>query len=558
MYVYIWCFFIVSFVGWLLEVAYAAIVEKRFVNRGFLNGPICPIYGVGIVLMDFVLGRFENNMAILIAGAMILGSALEWLAGFILEKVFKQKWWDYSDSPHNLNGYICLSFSVIWGIAGAVVVRIVMPLLKGAVGLVPKTFGHVLLLSLTMIFLADLIITVVSITGLNRRLRNLEMISIKIKEATDSLGRLVSDGVLGVKEKYDDSDIKVRYETFTETKKQELDELKEKAGAFSESKRRELDEFVEKKKKELDDLKQKYENSIKRNKLHVRLLKAFPNLKSIKYNEELETLRKNFVDFTRKSSDALKKRNEDAIAAYESKVEEGQEKPFAHGICFTKLFWVFMIGNVIGFIVETFWCLLAPPHQFEWRVSVVWGPFILVYGFGAVIITLLLHKLYSRMDIWIFLLSMVIGAGFEYVCSLIQQAVFGTVSWQYDDSLLNLSGRTNLMFGFFWGILGMVWVKDIYPRISRLIEKVPKKVGRLVTVFTAVFMAVNMVMSAGAVMRQSERVNNIPATNAVQAFFDEYFDDEFLKGIYPNMQYVGTFDDFSKRPNAAGNSYPVT
>ena len=173
------------------------------------------------------------------------------------------------------------------------------------------------------------------------------------------------------------------------------------------------------------------------------------------------------------------------------------------------------------------------------RVGLVLGPFIPVYGLGAVAITLCLYKMYNQKDVLIFLASMFIGGAFEYLCSFLQQAVFGTVSWEYSDSALNIGGRTNLMYAFFWGILGLVWVKDLYPFFSRQIQRIPKKTGRGLTVFLSLFMAADILLSAGAVYRESQRINGVPATNAVQEFFDTYFPDEFLDLIYPHMQYVG-------------------
>ena len=177
--------------------------------------------------------------------------------------------------------------------------------------------------------------------------------------------------------------------------------------------------------------------------------------------------------------------------------------------------------------------------RLELGLWLVLGPFILVYGFGAVAITLFLYKMYNQKDSLIFIASMVIGGGFEYLCSFLQQAVFGTVSWEYSDSPLNISGRTNLLYSFFWGVLGLLWVKDMYPVLSRAIQKIPKKIGKPLTIGVTIFMAVDILLSSGAVYRQSERINRIPATNPVQTFFDTWFPDEFLEIIYPHMEYVG-------------------
>ena len=104
---------------------------------------------------------------------------------------------------------------------------------------------------------------------------------------------------------------------------------------------------------------------------------------------------------------------------------------------------------------------------------------------------------------------------------------------------MNIGGRTNLMYSFFWGILGLVWVKDLYPALSRRIQKVPKRAGRILTAVFTLLMAVDVLLSAGAVYRQSERVNDIPADNVVREFFDTYFPDSYLDLIFPHMEYVG-------------------
>lgn len=496
-YTYLWCFFIYAFLGWCGEVIYAAAIEKRFVNRGFLNGPVCPIYGVGVAAIAFFMRPFGNSLAALIIGSMILGSALEWLAGWLLEKIFRQKWWDYSDEPHNLNGYICLKFSVLWGFAGAIVVRFVVPATARLTHLIPSTVGWVLLAVFGGLMLADLAVTVAAIIGLNRKLKMLEFVSQRLKEGSDKLG----------------------------------EELFEHASAAHQR--------AEVWHQDAAQLRQKYEQSLRANQLHRRLLRAFPDLHSLRYNEQLEALQESINVFRRKSKDAIDRRNQAAIAAYEEHLEPGREKPFAYMLCYEKLFWIFMAGNVVGWALETVYALIMPPHQFELRVSVVFGPFILVYGFGAVALTLFLHKMYNQRDVLIFIASMVLGASFEYLCSLFQQMAFGSVSWEYSDSLLNVGGRTNLMYSVFWGVLGLVWVKDLYPVVSRWLEQIPKKPGRWLTGIFTVFMVIDMAVSAGAVYRQYERVNGIPAGNRVQSFFDQTFPDERLAVIYPHMQFVG-------------------
>lgn len=503
-YTYLWCFFLFSFLGWCGEVAFAAVRQRRFVNRGFLNGPLCPIYGLGVVGMDFLLRPFAGNLAILLLGSMLVGSALEYLAGFLLEKLFHQKWWDYSNSRHNLHGYICLKFSLLWGVAGAVVVRYLTPLAHRLFSRIPAMVGWILLLLLGSFLVADFLVTVIGLIGLNRKLKNLEYVTSRLRQGSDKLGEDISKGAIA---------------------------LHDKRVAAKEALQKDWQ-------REALRLKEKYERNIQENRLRRRLLKAFPDLQLLKYSEQLEEFRQNVDGLRRRSWVALRKRNEDARAAYEARLAPGEERPFAFGLCYEKLFWIFMVGNVAGFVLETLYAL-AMDHEFQMRVGLVFGPFIPVYGLGAVVITLLLSRLYNQKDVMIFLASMFIGGAFEYICSFAQQAMFGTVSWEYSDSPLNIGGRTNLMYAFFWGILGLLWVKDIYPAMSRVIQKVPKRPGRILTVIFTVLMAVDVLLSVGAVYRRSERINRIPATNPVQSFFDEYFTDSYLDFIFPHMQYVG-------------------
>ena len=127
-------FLIYSFLGWVLEVIYHAVQKGVIVNRGFLNGPVCPVYGFGVVGFLMVLKSINPAVAIedtsiilLFAGGTVFCSAVELLAGWLLDKLFHMRWWDYSDEPFNIHGYICLRFSLLWGVACVIVFGILFP-----------------------------------------------------------------------------------------------------------------------------------------------------------------------------------------------------------------------------------------------------------------------------------------------------------------------------------------------------------------------------------------------------------------------------------------------
>lgn len=144
-YPYIWYFFIYAFLGWCAEVIFAAARKGVFVNRGFLNGPLCPIYGVGLVAVVALLAPARDSLGLLYLGAVLLTSAIELVTGFLMEKLFHQRWWDYSQMPFNIGGYVCLLFSLIWGLACLLIVDVVHPLVAGLVARIPQKLGWPLL-----------------------------------------------------------------------------------------------------------------------------------------------------------------------------------------------------------------------------------------------------------------------------------------------------------------------------------------------------------------------------------------------------------------------------
>ena len=184
----LWYFYIYGFLGWCSEVAFAAIAHGKFVNRGFVNGPICSIYGFGVMSVLLVLGPLKSSLWLLFGGSVLFTSAIEYLTGWVLEKVFHDKWWDYSKRPLNIKGYVCLEFSVLWGLACVFVVDVFQPLVAKVVDLIPKKLGWVLLGTFSALWIADNIITAMEIRKLPKKLRALQTIEDSLTAISDEIG----------------------------------------------------------------------------------------------------------------------------------------------------------------------------------------------------------------------------------------------------------------------------------------------------------------------------------------------------------------------------------
>lgn len=196
-----WFFFIYAFLGWCCEVVYAAAQHGVFVNRGFLNGPVCPIYGFGLCLVTAVLYPVRGNLALLFPGSVLLTSALELAAGFLVEKLFHHRWWDYSNRPLNIGGYVCLLFSLLWGLACVLVVDVVHPIIARFVAAVPRSLGLVLLCVFGVTLLLDLAITVMNVRKLNRRLCALDEAAERMRGLSDGIGGGLAGGTIAVKKR---------------------------------------------------------------------------------------------------------------------------------------------------------------------------------------------------------------------------------------------------------------------------------------------------------------------------------------------------------------------
>ncbi len=184
-------FLVYSFLGWCVEVSFVAVTLGKVVNRGFLNGPVCPIYGVGMLGVLLLLRPVSGTVIPLFLGGMVLCSLVELIGGWALERIFHTRWWDYTDEPLNLGGYVCLRFSIMWGLAVVFAVRLIHPTVMLVLGVIPHGLGWALLGLFYALFLTDLVLTLVTIIGMKKRLGELE----RVGEALHTLGDTISDRV---------------------------------------------------------------------------------------------------------------------------------------------------------------------------------------------------------------------------------------------------------------------------------------------------------------------------------------------------------------------------
>ena len=207
---------------------------------------------------------------------------------------------------------------------------------------------------------------------------------------------------------------------------------------------------------------------------------------------------------------------------------------FAKGLCWDKLVWVFLISALLGDIIETFWCGLVD-GQWMNRSSVLYGPFSFVWGLGAAVLTVTLQRLAEKNDRYVFAAGFFIGGAYEYLCSVFTELVFGTVFWDYSDMPLNIGGRTNVLFCFFWGVLAVVWIKVIYPPMSRGIEALPALAGKILTWTVTLFMVCNAVLTSAAMLRYSARAVQPEPANAFEEFLDRQYSSAYMERRWPNM-----------------------
>jgi uncharacterized membrane protein len=259
-------FTIYSFIGWLSESIYCSVPARRFINRGFLNGPVCPVYGFGALLVITSLMRFRGNLFVLFAAAVVLTSVLEYSTALILEKTFHTKYWDYSDKPLNLRGRVCLENSLLFGGMSVVAVTVIHPALTALAGGLLPAARTVLALFFLAAFSLDTALSINAMHRLNGKLDELQSIL---------------------------DEVKARAHTATAETKE----------ALQTSILDRLDETTKARLRMLYGSKTKLESGL--GSVQRRLIRAFPHMKSLRSNESLQRVREIIQSGARLVSDAV-------------------------------------------------------------------------------------------------------------------------------------------------------------------------------------------------------------------------------------------------------------
>ena len=188
-------FFIYSFVGWVVEVVYYGITEGKFINRGFLAGPLCPVYGLGFYAAIWIFEPLRNNFFIIFFGMATACTIVELIAGVILYHTFHMRWWDYSDYKLNFRGYICLRFFIYWGIAASLGIYVLHPTVKWLIEHInsPVRIGIVVFFS--VILIADIITTIITIVGFKKKFEAMEKVVTGTKAVSDLIGSQIYGAV---------------------------------------------------------------------------------------------------------------------------------------------------------------------------------------------------------------------------------------------------------------------------------------------------------------------------------------------------------------------------
>ena len=200
-----------------------------------------------------------------------------------------------------------------------------------------------------------------------------------------------------------------------------------------------------------------------------------------------------------------------------------------------KIFWIFIIGSIFGFFAEMIYRSIFS-RSLQIGRGLIYGPFIQIYGMGAIAYYILIKEVKEPKDVFIY--GTIMGGVLEYLCSFFQEMLFNTISWDYSKFFLNLNGRVCLLYCVYWGIIALMFLKIVYPWFQKIEPLIYKKGVRIFTIFLAIFMAFDIFISVAASERQEMRHKDVQAQNKFEEFLDNTYPDKVLDKIYNNKKEV--------------------
>lgn len=406
----VFLFVLYSFLGWCITSFYSTLKNHKFSNKGILSGPFIITCGFSSILL-YITFYGEENLFLIYIGSVLYISFMQLLGGKLLEELGRRRWWDYSNKKYNLEGYICLEHSLLFGFVGILLMKVLNPLaMKLFYSVRPNT------LRFGLIFI---------------------------------IGVMVLDLLLSIW-------------ALREIRSGKLKKLEEKNWLAKD--------------------------------IYIRICEAYPNVKE----------KKRVLD-------------KDHFGIY-------------------KFLLILIISGTLGCFIEMIYCRFSLGY-FMSRSSLLYGEISLVWGICIALFSSFLHMNRNKSTLFLFIYGMVIGTAFEYLAASCIIFVYNVSFWDYSAFPLNIHGRVCLLFAFYWGLMGLLYIKFVYPPLNNLIDKIPEKLGKTITVILTVLLAFDTIISIAAGMRYKERreYENSPS-NRIEEICDKYYPDDYMQNRFKTLE----------------------
>lgn len=472
-------FFIYSFMGWISEVIYCSLIERRFVNRGFLFGPLCPIYGFGGLLVISLLQPFSGNILYLFLMAVVVTSVLEYLSGWALETIFSTKWWDYSQYRFNIHGRVCLLNSVMFGLMGVAAVHFVHPAVMSFVGLFPPESRTALAAVLSSVLFLDFAFTLRTLVDFGEKLAGLTELMESVK------------GSLDFSEWFNEKDLRGSLERIRERARLDASDFNVRISA-------------------------RLEQVVLRAKSMQRLIRAFPGMTSKNHNAQLDVF-KRLLDIGR----SVKQDLTEAVPVQPTGIVE--------------YLFAFLASSVLGTVIETLW-FAGSGGPAVLRTALVVGYLNPVYGIAGVLLLVLYSRISLWRDLWVILASFAMLTAFSLVVDLLREAILYPVSLNAGSIASSIRALIHPLHTLALSVAAAFWIRDALPVLVGLFRKINRRVAGAAVLVLFLLAAADSLVSVAAVKRWADRSRGVEARTPAARLLDESFPDEALQERFQEQE----------------------